>query len=695
MWKELVPYYGNGSNVESSTIGFYDNDGASYVIPDLSKYIAGDCSGTADSVPLDQKMGMIQWSTGVNNTENFFGTYGANNQGDSYAVGAGFVIGDGATNNTITSVSAFKWGDTVLEGPTNGEGGALQYFPIQFFGTNPNAGTNESRILKIATDSTGGMPASSADVFYDLINMIAPNDYTGGYIAQHPDGLLLSYNSNRSAGDELHLRFNSQYHNFNNGLAAAPDSWTILPSHNHDEYEYVSGSGGNAVFTDGLLKPNPNNGTVASITVNNNQYQSTLTHATTGDKWLIYNLNKNGSTYGNHLTPAASSPAALQTALDASQTSEWASLNAATTAAGVSHDFIRQNFTPVFYDQRIATIENHEWMGTMGAPGGPTYIVDPDGSGGSAAVTLSNELLVGSNDNTYTASVFIWGNFLFANFTHIKAKESGITTNNEGTAATDWVWTILNAKVLVPQVVIGDLDVEGGIAYSLNMNFDLQNDITDAANITNLIKVETGTINESEETSPFGTDANGGVTNTPFLSLNGGSAGSYASTSLYMGTVDNDDTVDNLKDFYLGWTHPSGASGGNIPGTTKGEYVALTHLTGAQFTPDSASNPFTTQFNNISDRDALSNQDVLDLFEYNPTYNVCDRALAPVIEVLDAYTDDFSNSGIITMRGDMWNKPGTTIDEGVVGHASEHARVFVRVPSYNDGYATLNNDGIN
>ena len=133
MWKELVPYYGNGTSVDSSSIGFYDNDGASYVIPDLSKYIAGDCTGTADSVPLDQKMGMIQWSSGANNTENFVGNYGVNSQGDSYAVGAGYTIVDAATNSTLSSVGEFKWGAKALGGPSNGEGGALQYFPIQFF----------------------------------------------------------------------------------------------------------------------------------------------------------------------------------------------------------------------------------------------------------------------------------------------------------------------------------------------------------------------------------------------------------------------------------------------------------------------------------------------------------------------------------------------------------------------------------
>ena len=104
MWKELVPYYGNGTSVESSTIGFYDNDGASYVIPDLSKYIAGDCTGTADSVPLDQKMGMIQWSSGANNTENFLGNYGANSQGESVTEDRNVFNSILGTNNSVDNL---------------------------------------------------------------------------------------------------------------------------------------------------------------------------------------------------------------------------------------------------------------------------------------------------------------------------------------------------------------------------------------------------------------------------------------------------------------------------------------------------------------------------------------------------------------------------------------------------------------
>ena len=168
----------------------------------------------------------------------------------------------------------------------------------------------------------------------------------------------------------------------------------------------------------------------------------------------------------------------------------------------------------------------------------PTYTIDDDGAGGGGDITIPATMLADSSDNTYAGSLFIWGNYLFANFTHLKAGVADINNTNVADAATNWTIKVKDYKVFIPQIILGDLTCNT-LNYSLNMNFDLQNDITDAANITNMITIESGTVNESDLTSPFGI-------NDPFIGLEGGSSSTYALTSLWMGTVDNDVNVDNV-----------------------------------------------------------------------------------------------------------------------------------------------------
>ena len=210
MWKELVPYFGTGTGIAT---GFTDSNGNTYTT-NLAELIEGDCSLTAASVPLNVSQGMIDWGAEASLTD---GT-AANSSGDAYKVGHQWAIVDVSTGDQSsynTSNSDWYNGSPTPPG-SNGQGGDLQYFPI--FLNN----TDKVRMTKIYTANDMDLYSSAAG-FYNNITINDPSSHNPGeFIVDHPDGLILAYNSSYSTNDRVHLRWNSGLMNYNCLLYTSP-----------------------------------------------------------------------------------------------------------------------------------------------------------------------------------------------------------------------------------------------------------------------------------------------------------------------------------------------------------------------------------------------------------------------------------------------------------------------------------------
>jgi hypothetical protein len=238
---------------------------------------------------------------------------------------------------------------------------------------------------------------------------------------------------------------------------------------------------------------------------------------------------------------------------------------------------------------------------------------------------------------------------------------------------------ILNPGVMQTKVAVGDVTV-ANITMTANMQMPLSGDISDAANITNLITVDTDTINETTENLMI--PVNGRI------KLQGGTGSWYEgdnSTELMFCTVDGDDTIDTVEDFAFLWKYGDAEGDSAGAGNTESMYTAITHKT---FLSDfdwalGDANPFKLAMDTCCDTTTKTNDQLKTDWAYNEEVGLCDTATLDVSAI--DYLDGMTDATMITLPGSMFNAPGTAIAYGVPGTDTVNERIFIKIPDVTDG----------
>ena len=601
-------------------------------------------TGTSTSIPINTSMGMAKYEA---NSELKYDGVDAN--GDAITLGQQFFV---------TGYTADDLG--LIDYPTNSAGESptsIPRFPMY------HTGAGQLAYFRDADGTTLGGEIEGSNVAA-MLAAITPGT-TPNLL---PKGVYFKTESNGIPG----IAFSTTYNEDEEGTGNFIND--IIPAHNHDHIEYVSGSGLSAVYNDGYM---PYDLSLTRVTgtllVEPEQYVTTFT-ATDSKEWNIYNLNRESGDEGDQYDPVAGSPLADQA--NVSQTWDWNALNTALTGAGENgNSMVEQYYTGVVIDTNTASFNEHisgiAGLSAAHASNPTSYSFDPDGASGYTAVTAAD-----------TDKIFTFGNYMFINVTDMITDHAGYGSHSAAHKASNDHWKITNPYYLQHAVHAGNVTVTGNLSMHMQYNFVDNNDITEVANTVNLINFDADDVVGNGGVSD---GAGGYETDEACLAVEceqGFSVpcDSYVINSLTISSYDNDCVVDELEDMLLMWSHSGGQSGEVTEGFgIGGGYAWAYDAVGFDVDWEAGNaNPLLLDINAGMDGSSFDNEALKAFMYYDTNTGLCDNSSFDP-EVFSAL-NDLPRIMMMSMPGSLWNAPGTDVEGGISGTDGIHDKILIRMP---------------
>lgn len=284
-WKSLVTYIGTSADsattiTDSAGVNFTDwND--SNIVCAPNTIIAGDITGTAESVPLNKSKGMIDYNPGLMsyhlNFASGYAEWGTNEAFQSYSHSA--TNPDGTTENPAPGFLLYTNVGGNMQGATGYDSGE-------------DSNINEWAQLVDAD----GSPNQNPDGFAPGLHIKYFSFATNTRIDPRFDRQYHDWKLSGSDSDKAVLTSSGNYVQPESG--SINDKFRIVPKHKHWGEAYPKLMSNNK-WADAYIRGWDFQGktVIDGMPIGAKQFVKTYTDVS-GDVWLLYNLNKNNASVG-------------------------------------------------------------------------------------------------------------------------------------------------------------------------------------------------------------------------------------------------------------------------------------------------------------------------------------------------------------------------------------------------------------
>ena len=698
-WKSLVTFIGTTTDsiplVDADGGAFYDwsGDGTSQIEGVPNRVVSGDALGTCSEVPFKTHVGLsaygnLQYQASTDQGAEVH-TWGQG--GDLYSEADGW-----------------------FQSPTNAQGTSDRSapgFPLVYFDGKWQRPADFGGVLP----SAGGGLSASSHVAKWMNNIV----YSDGPTQEFPAGLCLKSKDFGAAGVLPAFAWSELLHDVGGDydqLAPIGSSWNTLGHiNNHNHHSEVTSSGGE--IHHGFVPENAGMNTVSTFDIGPNQYVTKISDSQS-KVWLIYNMNKNASSTGDFNTivngtgtvgtgTKSSSQSIIESLGEGAETHLWDDLqllfdgtnnlpvidNNSPTNSGIAANgyYVPQTVAKwqtatTFFGQYYSDVPEM------------TLKVSTDQSGESLGSNSDSHVMDAAQSGFKMQIVGQW--FCFCH-TRVDGDNTNFPNYSDNGDATGAYNALNNFYTLENVGVLGWTSMASDISFqdvTIGARYDSTSDSTEITNMINLIR-------EVDDMDGNSTNASGNADEQCFEGLS--TLTVQEAACLNVGTDTGTTTLGNWKSWtsfslsnnmdddlenYSPLTQYVGASIGAYPNDDDGPGYGQHQMSWVYkgFASPvrggggwSETDPFYLDVkarsgeNYDDDVNAPSLADVQEKFSYDSNTGLCNVNFD--ITQLEDIFEQLPSQALVSLKGSMFNKPGTAVSSNIAGIDGAHDKVLFRI----------------